>query len=147
MSMTTLNLRERQTSTKSPARSANNRRSQRVIIDFPVTLFGQSADGKIFAENTNTQTVSAHGALVILKKDVNAQSPALLGNPKTQMEVQCRVVHRKEIDKDKFEIGLEFSKPVPKFWGINFPPEDWNPAERKKATSPQRHTSPPTKGQ
>ena len=146
MSLTTLNLRDRNTTTKASSRSANTRRSQRVIIDFPVTLFGQGADGKIFAEQTSTQTVSAHGALVILEKDVNTQSPAILGNPKTQMEVQCRVVHRKEIGDNKFEIGLEFTKPIPKFWGINFPPEDWNPAERKKATSPQRNNPPTTKG-
>jgi hypothetical protein len=146
MSITQLNLRERQTSNKTPARSSSNRRSQRVVIDFPVTLFGQGLDGKIFAEKTNTQTVSAHGALVILKKGVDTERPALLGNPKTQMEVQCRVVHHKEIEKDKYEIGLEFSQPVPKFWGINFPPEDWNPAERKRASSPQRPNSPSTKG-
>jgi hypothetical protein len=146
MSLTTLNLRERSSTAKTSARSSNTRRSQRVIIDFPVTLFAQGVDGKIFAETTSTQTVSAHGALVIVGKDVNSQSPAILGNPKTQMEAQCRVVHRKEIAKDKYEIGLEFTKPIPKFWGINFPPEDWNPAERKKASSPQRHNPPSTKG-
>jgi hypothetical protein len=146
MAMTTLNLREPKDASKSAVRHGSNRRSQRVVIDFPVTLFGQAQDGKIFAESTNTQTVSAHGALVVLKKDVNTQSPALLGNPKTKMEVQCRVVHRKEIAKGKYEIGLEFSTPVPKFWGINFPPEDWDPAERKKATSPARSDPPTTKG-
>jgi PilZ domain-containing protein len=146
MAMTTLNLREPQAESKPATRHGSSRRSQRVVIDFPVTLFGKTQDGRIFAESTNTQTVSAHGALVILKKDVNTQSPALLGNPKTQMEVQCRVVHRKEIAKDKYEIGLEFSTPVPRFWGINFPPEDWNPAERKKATSPPKFDSPTTKG-
>jgi hypothetical protein len=146
MSMTLLNLREGQGESKSATRHGSSRRSQRVVIDFPVTLFGQTHDGKIFSESTITRTVSAHGALVILNKNVNTQSPALLGNPKTQMEVQCRVVHRKEIEKDKYEIGLEFSAPVPRFWGINFPPEDWNPAERKKATSPPKLGSPTTKG-
>lgn len=145
MSLTTLNLGDRNNPSKVSARTG--RRSQRVVIDFPVTLFGQSPDGRIFSERTNTQCVNAHGALVIMAKDVNTKSPAILGNPKTQMEVQCRVVHRKELAGNKFEIGLEFTKPIPKFWGINFPPEDWNPAERKKATSPQRLNSPPTKGQ
>ncbi len=146
MSMTLLNLREPHGESKPANRHVSSRRSQRVVIEFPVTLFGKSHDGKIFMERTNTRTVSAHGALVVLKKNVNTQSPALLGNTKNQMEVQCRVVHRKEIEKDIYEIGLEFSTPVPEFWGINFPPEDWNPAERKKATSPPRLDPPTTKG-
>ena len=29
---------------------------------------------------------------------------------------------------------IEFmDHPSPRFWGIAFPPEDWNPAERKRA--------------
>ncbi len=63
------------------------------------------------------------------------------------MEVQCRVVYRKEIEKGRYEVALEFSKPFPRFWGINFPPEDWNPAERKKAGSPVKQNSTSTKGQ
>src|SRR6185437_6537833 len=101
MSMTILNLRESCGAKKTATRNGSSRRSQRVVITCPVTLFGQSMDGRIFSEETNTQTVSPHGALVFLKKDVNTQKPALLGNPKTKMEVQCRVVHRKEIEKDK----------------------------------------------
>jgi hypothetical protein len=63
------------------------------------------------------------------------------------MEVQCRVVYRKELEKGRFEVALEFSKPFPRFWGINFPPEDWNPAERKKAGTPSKPSSSLTKGQ
>jgi len=142
MSMTALNLREKAAGNKVATRTANSRRSQRVVIDFPVTLFGQSADGKIFAENASTTSVNAHGALILLQRDVDPEKPALLGNPRTQMEAQCRVVFRKEVEKNKFEIGLEFSKPAPRFWGINFPPEDWDPSERKKADAPRsRQTS------
>jgi hypothetical protein len=146
MAMTTVNLREHRDASKSATRYGSSRRSQRVVDDFPVALFGQTQDGKTFAESTNTPTVSAHDALVLLKEDVNTQSPARLGNPNTQIEVQCRVVHRKKIAKDQYEIGLEFATSVPGFWGINFPPEDWNPAERKKATSPSKLDSPTTKG-
>ncbi len=147
MAPTTLDLREAAKASKTTPRAQNTRRSQRVVIDFPVSIFGQGLDGKIFAETTNTLTVNAHGALILLKKDVDSEKPALLSNPKTQMEVQCRVVYRKEITKDRYEIGLEFAKPFPRFWGINFPPEDWNPAERKKAASPQKANAPSTKGQ
>jgi len=112
---------------------AAKRRSQRVVIDIPVTIFGKSADGKIITENTKTVTVNAHGALVTLNFDVDPQKSALLVHSKTGTQVQCRVAYRKETKKGCFDVGLEFAIPDPKFWGITFPPEDWNPADRKKA--------------
>ncbi len=136
--MSAVNSRERVLAARPGTPAANGRRSLRVVIDFPVTVFGQKLDGTIFAEPANTLTVNAHGALVKMKTDIDSQKPALIGNPKTRMEVQCRVVYRKELEKNLYEIGLEFAKPFPKFWGINFPPEDWDPAERKRAASPQK---------
>jgi hypothetical protein len=146
MAITTLDLRDRSGAGKNPARPTTGRRSQRVVIDFPVTVFAQGMDGKIFAETTTTTKVNAHGALVSMSKEVNPKEPAILGNPKTQVEVQCRVVYRTEIENGRYEVALEFAKPCPRFWGINFPPEDWNPAERKKASSPTKPNIPPTKG-
>jgi len=112
----------------------NKRRSVRVVIKIPVTVFGQNVEGKIFVEETHTETVNAHGALIHMEKDIDPQKPALLSNTKTCMEVQCRIAYRKEIKKGQLEIGFEFMSPLPRFWGINFPPEDWDPSERKKAT-------------
>jgi hypothetical protein len=127
-------------------RPAAKRRSSRVVIDIPVILFGQSADRKMFEEQTKTLTVSAHGALISLKSNIDSQRPVLMANPRTGLEVQCRVAHRKDGKDGEVEIGLEFSIALPKFWGIHFPPEDWNPAERKKASSPQSSTINPAKG-
>jgi hypothetical protein len=119
----------------------NKRRSARVVIDIPVTVFGQDSDGKIFGEITKTLTVSAHGCLVRVNTVIDPQKPALLVNTKTGAEIQCRIAYRKEIEPGLHEIGLDFEQPVPRFWGVNFPPEDWNPADRKKATRPQTLTS------
>ncbi len=148
--MTTLDLSEgtptnRLSTANEGARPSNNRRSVRVTIEFCVTVFGQNSDGKIFAEKTKTVTVNAHGALVVLEAHIDPQKPALLVNTKTGTEVQCRIAHRKETEKSRFEIGLEFASPQPKFWGMNFPPEDWDPADRKKANSPHRPNSPSRK--
>jgi hypothetical protein len=127
-------------------RPAAKRRSSRVVIDIPVVLFGQSSDRKMFEEQTKTLTVSAHGALISLKADIDSGRPVLMSNPRTGMEVQCRVAHRKDSKDGEVEVGLEFSNALPKFWGIHFPPEDWNPAERKKASSPYRSAVPNAKG-
>ena len=127
------------------AAQSGKRRSLRVVIDIPVAVFGHDLDHKIFQERTTTLTVSAHGASVVLISNIDTQKPVLLVNSKTGAEAQCRIAHRKELDKGRLEIGFEFETPIPKFWAINFPPEDWNPADRKRPISPNR-PSPLSKG-
>jgi hypothetical protein len=122
---------------KEPTRSIANRRSSRVSIDMPVEIFGQGANGKVFREETSTTVVNAHGALLVLTSGTDVKASILLINKKTNMEVQCRVVYRKETEKGKAELGLEFVNPQPRFWGIAFPPDDWNNADRKR---PSAHT-------
>jgi hypothetical protein len=129
-------------SANSEANPASKRRSMRVVIDVPVTVFGQTSDGKIFEEKTKTVTVNAHGGLIVVKTNIDPQKPMLLVNTKTGSEMQCHIVFRKEIEAGLLEIGLAFERPFPRFWGINFPPEDWNPADRKKAARPQPISNP-----
>ena len=126
---------------ESEARFTAHRRSSRVVIDAPVTVFGQNLDRRMFVEHARTVTVSAHGALIHLKSVVDAKRPVLLSNPRTRLEAQCRVVHRKDLAGGGAEIALEFENPLPKFWGIHFPPEDWDPAERKKPALPHGRAS------
>jgi hypothetical protein len=114
---------------------AAKRRSSRVSIDMPVEVFGQSVNGKVFREETRTTTVNAHGALLMLGSVVQIKPSVLLINKTTRIEVQCRVVSLKETEKGKVELGVEFVIPQPRFWGIAFPPEDWNNADRKKPGS------------
>ena len=121
-----------------PAQSSGaiKRRSSRVTIDIPVEVYGQGSDGKLFHEETRTQVVNAHGALVLLKTEVRVKQVLLVINKKTRRETQCRVAYRKELQKGRAEVGMEFLDPSPGFWGVGFPPEDWNRAERKRAFSP-----------
>src|ERR1700719_755809 len=120
------------TSSANSEPNSSKRRSVRVVIDIPVSVFGQDSDGKIFGEKTKTVTVNAHGALVIVKTNIDPQKPVLLQNTKTGAETQCHVAYRKEGERGLLEVGLEFEQALPRFWGINFPPEDWNPADRKR---------------
>jgi hypothetical protein len=120
------------TSTKHQASYPVARRSTRVTIDISVIMFGQTCDGKVFREPTKTIRVNAHGGVVYLKADVDLQKPAILINETTSAQAHCRIANRAENAKGQIEVGFEFATPSPKFWGINFPPEDWNPAERKQ---------------
>jgi hypothetical protein len=104
----------------------------------PVEVFGQQANGKVFREETRTTVVNAHGALLTLASTVEIKPSVLLINKITNSEVQCRIISQKEVEKGKFELGVEFIDPQPRFWGIAFPPEDWNNADRKKPVSHSR---------
>ena len=112
------------------------RRSSRVTIDIPVEVYGQGSDGTVFREETRTQVVSAHGALLLLKTEVGVKQVLLLVHKKTRNEIQCRVAYRKENEKGPAEVGMEFENPSLSFWHIDFPPEDWNRAERRRPVSP-----------
>jgi len=111
---------------------ASKRRSSRVAMDIPVEVYGQSPDGKVFHEETCTLVVNAHGALISLVTEIGLQQMVLLVHKKTRNEIECRVAYRKEIEKGRAEVSIEFVSPSPRFWGIAFPPEDWSRAERKQ---------------
>jgi len=104
----------------------------------PVEIFGQSIDGKVFREETRTTVVNAHGALLTLSSATQIKPSVILINKTTKMEAHCRVIYLKRADKDKSELGVEFVDPQPRFWGIAFPPEDWDNADRKRPPSSSR---------
>jgi hypothetical protein len=120
---------------KGPSPYPAARRSQRVTIDMPVEIVGQSVNGKAFRQETRTTVVNAHGAQLILAMTIEIQPSVLLRNIKTGAEVQCRVVYQKRVESEKSELGVEFVEPQHRFWGIAFPPEDWSRAERKIPTA------------
>lgn len=118
--------------------SSGKRRSSRVSIDVPVEIFGHEISGKVFRAETRTTSVNAHGARLILATSTELKASILIINKKTSSEAQCRVIYQKESEKGSAEVGIEFDTPQPRFWGIAFPPEDWNNADRKRPSMPQK---------
>ncbi len=113
---------------------AEPRRTQRVRIGMSVEIC--SADGEPFQEKTKTITVNANGCLVLLATKVKRGQNLKIINPQTQEELACAVIFQGDYNSGKSEVGLEFSEPSPKFWRIAFPPNDWDPNERKRASAP-----------
>ncbi len=108
-------------------RQVNTRRSQRVLLRVPVLVRGQTENGSSLCEESHTLVVNAHGALIALAMKVQPSQELVLKNWVSGEEQQCRVVHVGQKQADKNEIGIEFSRPAPKFWHIDFPPADWKP--------------------
>ena len=113
-------------------------RTTRVRINIPVFIYGNNESGPPFKEITQTISVNASGCLIELATPVVKEQPLLLTNLKTDEEMACKVVTLGNASNGKTEVGLRFAQPSPRFWGIGFPPEDWDPALRKRPTPTKR---------
>ncbi|MGD0957006.1 MAG: PilZ domain-containing protein [Candidatus Acidiferrales bacterium] len=123
------------------ADTSDRRRSHRVNITMPILVRGK-VDGQNFQEQTATVSVNAHGGMIrLVAKVVRTQHISLI-NPKTTEEMPCTVTFLGQKENGKTEVGVEFVEPSPLFWRIAFPPEDWDPSERKRPVSP-RPPAPP----
>jgi hypothetical protein len=123
-------------------KSADRRRSQRVQIIMPVLVRGASG-GQTFQEEATTMMVNANGCMLMLKAALVKGQQVSIVNPTTTEELPCKVVFLGRKADGRTEIGLEFAEASPLFWRINFPPEDWNAAERKRPESSPRPNLPP----
>lgn len=115
--------------------SSERRRTHRLQITMPVIVRGGTGT-HAFEEETRTVSVNANGCMVYLAAQVTRSQHVSIVNPKTAEELPCRVTFIGQRDGNKLEVGLEFSEASPLFWRIAFPPEDWDPSERKRATGP-----------
>jgi hypothetical protein len=125
--------------------SSERRRTQRVQIAMPVIVRGTSGTQN-FEEETYTVAVNANGCMIKITNRVARGQQVAIVNPKTAEELPCTVSFMGQKDAGKMEVGIEFSEPSPLFWRIAFPPEDWDPSERKRASnapSPKLPTTPP----
>jgi hypothetical protein len=104
----------------------------------PVKVYGYGGDRKIFHEETATLVVNAHGCLFPLKADVGLEDIIVVVSTATQQEARFRVAYRNETENGQWEVGAAFMTPSPRFWGMAFPPDDWDPTERK--LPPRRRT-------
>ncbi len=102
------------------------RRSQRVLLDVPIVVRGESKDNRSFQEETFTITVSAHGALLVLASTVELGQKVVLMNPKNWDEREGRVAHLGRPYAGLAEVGIEFTRPAPEFWSISPAPADWS---------------------
>jgi hypothetical protein len=115
---------------------SSRRRTQRVKIAIPITVRIPRADASFYEETTETVVVNANGCLARLAVPLEQDQQIRIINSKSNEEQDCAVVWIGKFTEGKTEVGLEFSQPAPRFWRITFPPEDWNPADRKLPTAP-----------
>ena len=94
-------------------------------MSIPVRVSGKNVDGRNFSEETETAVVNAHGGLFYLHQPVNSRAEMVLTNLTSKEEQVCRVITLGEASDKGRGVGIEFLTPSPRFWGVEFPPDDW----------------------
>ena len=108
--------------------SVQSRRSQRVTIAMALRVFVKGDEGAQVEERTQTMVVNARGALIALTAAVQKGQRLRIVHLISGKEIECTVVYTRKDTKDnrKTEVGIAFDEPTPHYWGLYFPPEDWN---------------------
>lgn len=112
---------------------AEKRRSQRILLSVPVLVQGKDRTKHDFEEQTHTLVVNAHGALVLVKAELEENQRLLLRNKISGRQEECRVVWFRRAAGEGNHVGIEFASPSPRFWPVDFPPEDWGAGNTMKA--------------
>ena len=81
------------------ANAGARRRSQRVLMQVSVRIYGVDAQGKPFDEEADTLAINAHGALVLLQSRVTSGSLLTLRNNTTKEEQECNVAFLGPVDR------------------------------------------------
>jgi hypothetical protein len=98
--------------------SKTPRRSTRAFLKMRLKAQGRAHDGRKFRETCETVVVNAHGALILLKHEIDDGEMLVLTHPETMEEQECRVVYLGE-PGDRQRVGVEFLTPAPRFWGLD----------------------------
>jgi len=119
-------IKAKEQSTKGAALLAGEekRRSQRVIVRVPVTLF-KTQDGHTATINCYTVAVNVHGAMVVSPRTIDEDTKLELLNDRTNEKIGCRVTRSPRESSEGFLVPVEFITSGPNFWQITFPPANW----------------------
>lgn len=92
------------------------RASERMPLRVPVVIYGFTQKSGAFHEDTDTLTVNASGALVMLKTKLEIGDSVFLMHKSTGMEQEVRVAYLDPYTDRETKVGLAFKQPIPEFW-------------------------------
>lgn len=118
------------------------KRNQRLHLELPVAVYTGSPDTKPepLLESALSAVIYPSGCVLGLAATVELGQELFLVNPQSKLKAVCRVAgFESQKNGSQPMVRLEFTQPVPKFWGVMFPPEHADPAERKLPRLPRRN--------
>jgi hypothetical protein len=106
----------------------DRRRGQRVLLRVRASIH-VALQGQPETINVATLSVNPHGAVVVMDRNLAADTRLVLEHAATKERVACKVVRPSRQMPEGFHVPLEFDSPAPDFWKIDFPSPDWRPDE------------------
>jgi PilZ domain-containing protein len=104
------------------------RRSNRLALTIPVTVYGRSPRNHPFRAVTATMAVSLNGGLLDMKPRVKVGQKILIVNRFTEEERECRVVSVDPRPRGRRKVAVEFVNAERDFWHV------YNPSVRLEVT-------------
>lgn len=117
------------------SRYPERRSTVRVSLQVPLTVRCLSPEGDTIYLKACTNTVSAHGAMVIMEESLMPGQAVRVYNEMTSDSIDCYVtsVRQKRGEQERY-IGVGFSVPRSNFWHIVFPKAGTRQAVRSSQT-------------
>jgi hypothetical protein len=101
-----------------PPTAEERRRAQRVLLRISVMIH---VAGKPPLPGY-THTVSASGAMIVMREPLAEGTKITIENLKSQNQVEAKVVRPPQTTNGGSLVPVEFSTPSPTFWNVFFPP-------------------------
>ncbi|MFZ0878503.1 MAG: TonB family protein [Candidatus Acidiferrales bacterium] len=111
-----------------------------VCVEIPLEVHGSQKPAvpggpvEPFHEETRSVIVFPNGGVIRLSASVAAGQMLAVTNQNTQRGMLCRVLNVRNYPNLKGYVELEFTQPLPGFWGVSFP-EDGHTAPVASSTS------------
>jgi hypothetical protein len=103
------------------------RRSGRIAKEIRILLLGMDTNGTVFSEETQTVTLSRHGAGIISKYKLATDGLLIMRFLGGSTETAIRLVGQLGQDARGFVYGVAFVDEEEDFWELKFPPPPmWN---------------------
>jgi len=105
---------------------AETRRSGRVTLRVPLKIYEPDSNKYFLIEEACAVKVSLWGGLIALGAAVDRGQKLLIANQATGETAESQVVYLKpmELSGRLMLVAIEFLKPSPGFWGVDFPTVD-----------------------
>lgn len=107
-------------STRVSSPPSRTRRAVRIAASLPIEVRDQFGG----REETRTQFLMIRGAVLATKSNVRVGHKLTIQNMKSGRSAECHVIAVEPIVKEVHQLEVEFTRPQPDFWPVQFPADE-----------------------